>query len=120
MGLFLAVLLQSVRGASIVKSLVFLGMVTPLIVIGVVLRFIPEAPIRLVPGFFDWLGVRSLAVNWIANPSTLLFGLILQAVWYWTGFRMGVYSDGLTTIPKHYLASARVAVVSEWQFCRKG
>src|SRR5437899_5295485 len=95
MGLFLAVLLQNVRGASIVKSLVFLGMVTPLIVIGVVLRFILEAPIGLVPGFFDWLGIRSLAVNWIAYPSTLLFGLILGTVWSWTGFSMVGYSAGV-------------------------
>jgi len=119
MGLFLAVLLQNVRGASIVKSLVFLGMVTPLIVIGVVLRFILEAPIGLVPGFFDWLGIRSLAVNWIAYPSTLLFGLILGTVWSWTGFSMVVYSAGLTTIPKDYFEAARVDGASEWRIFRK-
>jgi len=60
MGLFLALLLQNVRGASFVKSLIFLGMVTPLIVVGVVLRFILEAPIGLVPAFFGQLGIEYL------------------------------------------------------------
>jgi multiple sugar transport system permease protein len=118
-GLFLALLLQNVRGASFVKSLIFLGMVTPLIVVGVVLRFILEYPIGLVPNFFGWLGVKSLDVNWLASPNTLLLGLIFGTVWSWTGFSMIVYSAGLTTIPKDYFEAARVDGASEWQIFRK-
>jgi len=119
LGLFMALLLQGVRGAPFIKSMVFLGMVTPLIVIGVVLKFILEAPIGLVPAFFDWLGIKPLAVNWLSTPSTLLFGLILGTVWSWTGFSMIVYSAGLTTIPKDYFEAARVDGASEWQVFRK-
>ncbi len=118
-GLFLAVLLQNVRGASFVKSLIFLGMVTPLIVVGVVLRFILETPIGVVPAFFSWLGVKSLSVNWLVNPNTLLLGLIFGTVWSWTGFSMIVYSAGLTTIPKDFFEAARVDGASEWQVFRK-
>lgn len=119
MGLFLALLLQNIRGASFVKSLIFLGMVTPLIVVGVVLRFILEFPIGLVPNFFGWLGVKSLDVNWLASPNTLLLGLIFGTVWSWTGFSMIVYSAGLTTIPKDYFEAARVDGASEWKIFRK-
>jgi len=119
MGLFLAVLLQNVRGASFVKSLIFLGMVTPLIVVGVVLRFVLEYPIGLVPAFFGWLGVKSLDVNWLVTPNTLLLGLIFGTVWSWTGFSMIVYSAGLTTIPKDYFEAARVDGATEWQVFRK-
>jgi multiple sugar transport system permease protein len=118
-GLFIAVLLQNVRGGSLVKSLIFLGMVTPLIVIGVILRFVLEAPIGLAPAFFGWLGIKSLAVNWLVNPGTLLPGLILGTVWSWTGFSMIVYSAGLTTIPKDYFEAARVDGATEWQIFRK-
>ncbi len=118
-GLFIAVLLQNVRGGSVVKSLIFLGMVTPLIVIGVILRFILEAPIGLAPAFFGWLGIKSLAVNWLVTPNTLLLGLILGTVWSWTGFSMIVYSAGLTTIPKDYFEAARVDGATEWQVFRK-
>ena len=119
LGLFLAILLQNVRGASIIKSLIFLGMVTPLIVIGVVLRFILEAPIGIVPAFFGFLGIPSLDVSWITSPTTLLFGLIMGTVWSWTGFSMIVYSAGLTTIPKDYFEAARVDGASEWRIFRK-
>ena len=119
LGLFLAILLQNVRGASIIKSLIFLGMVTPLIVIGVVLKFILEAPIGIVPAFFGFVGIPSLDVSWLFDPSTLLFGLIMGTVWSWTGFSMIVYSAGLTTIPKDYFEAARVDGASEWRIFRK-
>ena len=114
-GLALAVLLQRVRGATIVKSFIFLGMVTPLIVIDVLLGFTIEAPIGFVPSFFGSIGISSLDVNWIAHPATLLFGLILGSVWSWTGFSTIVYSAGLTTIPKDYFEAARVDGANEWQ-----
>ena len=104
---------------SFVKSLIFLGMVTPLIVVGVVLRFVLEYPIGVVPAFFGWLGIKSLDVNWLVTPNTLLLGLIFGTVWSWTGFSMIVYSAGLTTIPKDYFEAARVDGASEWQIFRK-
>ena len=118
-GLFLAILLQDVRGGSIVKSLIFLGMVTPLIVIGVVLRFVLEAPIGIVPAFFGVVGIPQLDVNWLVSPSILLLALILGTVWSWTGFSMIVYSAGLTTIPKDYFEAARVDGASEWRIFRR-
>src|SRR5437879_3320312 len=119
MGLFLAVLLLNVRGASFVKSLIFLGMVTPLIVVGVVLRFVLEYPIGVVRAFFGWLGIKSLDFNVLVTPNTLLLGLIFGTVWSWTGFSMIVYSAGLTTIPKDYFEAARVDGASEWQIFRR-
>ena len=118
-GLFLAILLQDVRGGSIIKSLIFLGMVTPLIVIGVILRFVLEAPIGIVPAFFGLVGIPQLDVNWLVTPSILLLALILGTVWSWTGFSMIVYSAGLTTIPKDYFEAARVDGASEWRIFRK-
>jgi len=118
-GLFLAVLLQRVRGASIVKSMIFVGMVTPMILGGVILRFLFEAPIGLVPSAFGALGFESLNVNWIVHPSTLLFGLIFGSVWLWTGFSLILYSAGLTTIPKDYFEAARVDGASPWRIFRR-
>src|SRR5207247_10416534 len=85
-----------------------LGMVTPVIFGGVILRFLREAGVGGVPSFFGVIGVRSLAVNWMVHRELLLLGLILGSVWLWTGFSLIVYSAGLTTIPKDYFDAARV------------
>jgi len=118
-GLFLALTLQKVRGASVVKSMVFLGMVTPLIVGGIILRYLFDEKSGIVPQLFGAIGIKSLAIQWTQYPSTLLFGLIFGSVWLWTGFSLIIYSAGLTTIPKDFFEAAQIDGASSWQMFRK-
>jgi len=118
-GLYLALTLQKVRGASIVKSFIFLGMVTPMIVGGIILRFLFDEKSGIVPRAFGLLGISGLAIQWTAYPETLLFGLIFGSVWLWVGFSLIVYSAGLTTIPRDYFEAAQMDGASAWQTFRK-
>jgi multiple sugar transport system permease protein len=118
-GLFLALLLQKARGASVVKSFIFLGMVTPMIVGGIILRFLFDERSGVVPRFFGAIGVDGLAIQWTQFPSTLLFGLIFGSVWLWTGFSFIVYSAGITTIPKDYFEAAQIDGASAWRTFRR-
>jgi len=107
-GLALAIILRDVKGSSLVKSIVFLGMVTPLIVGGVILRFIFTKGVGVVTAFFSAIGVEQLGRTWTGLPDTALFALIFGSVWLWTGFSMIVYSAGLATIPKEYYEAAKI------------
>ena len=108
LGLWLALVLRDVRGASWVKAAIFIGMVTPLIIGGITMLYIFDGSIGIVPRFFDTIGIHSLGVGWLQRPATLLFGLIFGSVWLWTGFSLIVYSAGLTTIPKEYWEAAKI------------
>ncbi len=114
-GLWLAMVLREVKGASFVKSSIFVGMVTPLIVGGIIFRFIYDVGAGFVPAFFDTVGYEPLAVGWINHRETILFGLIFGSVWLWTGFSLIVYSAGLTTIPDDYFEAARIDGASRWR-----
>jgi len=107
-GLWLALILRDVKGSSIVKSAIFLGMVTPMIVGGVMLRFLFEEGPGVVPAFFGAVGVPYLDKSWLIYRETALLGLIFGSVWLWTGFSLIVYSAGLTTIPKDYFEAAKI------------
>ena len=107
-GLALAIILRDVKGASIVKSAIFLGMVTPMVVGGLILRFSFEERVGLVNAFFNILGFEQLTRTWTAYPETALFALIFGSVWLWTGFSMILYSAGLATIPKDYYEAAKI------------
>ncbi|MCW4020742.1 MAG: sugar ABC transporter permease [Candidatus Bathyarchaeota archaeon] len=107
-GLILAFVLRDVKGASIVKSIIFLGMVTPMIVGGLILRFTFERGVGIVNAFFNLLGFEQLSRTWTAYPDTALFALIFGSVWLWTGFSMILYSAGLATIPKDYYEAAKL------------
>lgn len=107
-GLMLAIILEDVKGSSIVKSIVFLGMVTPMIVGGLILRFTFERGVGIVNALFNLIGFEYLARTWTAYPDTALFALIFGSVWLWTGFSMILYSAGLATIPKDYYEAAKL------------
>ncbi len=114
-GLLLAVLLRDVKGGAVIKSIVFLGMVIPLIVGGILLRFIYENDAGVVNGFLRAVGLGFLARTWTAFPQTILFALILGTVWIWTGFCMIVYSAGLEGIPVELFEAAKIDGASRWR-----
>ncbi len=107
-GLALAIILRDVKGASVVKSAIFLGMVTPMIVGGIILQFTFEEGVGIANGIFNILGFEQLARTWTAYPETALFAVIFGSVWLWTGFSLIVYSAGLATIPKEYYEAAKI------------
>jgi len=106
LGLFLAVLLRDVKGGAIIKSVIFLGMVMPLVVGGIMIRFMFDGNIGIVNLFFKVLGMPTQ--TWTAYPETSLLALIFGSVWLWTGFSMIIYSAGLETIPKTYYEAAEI------------
>lgn len=114
-GLALAIILRDVKGASVVQSIIFLGMVTPLIVGGIILRFTFDGQVGILNGFLTFLGFGELARTWTAYPETALFAEVFGGVWLWTGFSMILYSAGLATIPKDYYEAAKIDGASRFR-----
>jgi multiple sugar transport system permease protein len=113
LGLFLAVVLRNVKGSTFIKSSIFLGMVIPMIVGGVLLRFMFDKDAGIVNALFGALGLTTK--SWTAYPDTALLALVLGSVWLWTGFSMVLYSAGLGTIPKEIYEAARVDGATPWR-----
>jgi len=113
LGLILAVILRGVRGSGLIKSVIFLGMVIPMIVGGLLLRFMFDKDIGVVNAFLSPFGLTPK--SWTMYPNTALLALALGSVWLWTGFSLVLYSAGLATIPKDYYDAARVDGASAWQ-----
>jgi len=116
-GLLFAVLLQNrrIKGSSIIKAIIFIGMVIPMVVGALLIRFSFERGIGIVPLLFKSLGFTSLDKTWTAYPDTALLSLIIGSIWLWTGFNMIVFSSGLATIPKEYGEAATVDGASSLQ-----
>ena len=116
LGLFFAIILKDVKGASIIKSIVFLGMVMPMVVGGLMAEFLFDKDIGIVNVILRFIGLRSLAdISWTYHPETALFATILSGVWMWTGFSMIVYSAALATIPREYYEAAKIDGASSFQ-----
>jgi multiple sugar transport system permease protein len=114
-GLALAILLRDVKGGAVIKSAVFLGMVIPMIVGGILLRFVYDDNAGILNGFLRIIGLGDLTRTWTAYPQTILLALILGTVWIWTGFSMIVYSAGLEGIPKELFEAAKIDGANRWR-----
>jgi multiple sugar transport system permease protein len=114
-GLIFAVIMKDVKGSSIAKSMIFLGMVTPMIVGGLILKYSFEESTGIVTAFFNFLGFESLSRSWTAFPNTALLALILGSVWLWTGFSMVLYSAGLAAIPRDYYEASKMDGATSFQ-----
>ncbi len=115
LGLGIAYLLHDVIGSSIVKSIMFLGMVIPMVVGGLLIRFMFDGDLGVVPLLFRKLGIEALSRTWINYPQTALIALILGSVWLWTGFSLTVYAAALESLPKSYIEAAKVDGASGFQ-----
>ena len=108
LGMSLAVLLRDVWGGSFIKSVIFLGMITPMVVGGGIIRFIFDEHSGVVNAILGGVGLDQFVRSWTAYPDTALLALILGSVLLWTGFSLILYSSGLSTIPEELYEAAEV------------
>ncbi len=107
-GMVLAVLLKGVRGGGVIRTIVFLGMIVPMIVAGILVRFLFSQDAGMVSRFFAAVGVEVLSGTWGAHPQTALPSLILTSVWLWAGYSLVVYVSALAMIPVSLYEAAEI------------
>jgi multiple sugar transport system permease protein len=114
-GLGFAVLLRGMKEGTIIKSIVFLGVVIPLVVGGVLFRFIYDKDAGVVNEFLRLVGLGNFAMDFTAFRQTALLSVIIGSVWIWTGFAMIIYSAGLEGIPMELYEAAEIDGASSWK-----
>lgn len=114
-GLILSYLLKYyVKGGTIVKAIMFLGIVIPPSVGGLLTTFMFTERVGVYPLIFESLGVEQLSKTWLLYKEIALWGLIIGSIWLWMGFAVTVLSAGMETIPQSHIESARVFGASAW------
>lgn len=61
------------------------------------------------------IGLESLALPWLGDPSTAIWVVIAVSVWQWIGFPVLLYGAALGGIPDEVTEAARVDGASNWQ-----
>lgn len=114
-GLLLSVLLRDIKEGAIIKSIIFLGMVVPLVIGGVLIRFSVDPDAGILNGLLRIVGLGAYVRDPTIYPNTALLSVILGSVWIWVGFSMIVYSAGLQGIPVELYEAAQIDGASRWR-----
>ena len=108
LGLAIALLLCGIRHAKVFRSIFFLPVVLPLVMVGIMFALFLNpifGPINLM---LRAIGLSGLARPWLAEKNTALLSLMAARIWWHTGFYMILFVAGLDTIPKTLYDAARV------------
>ena len=94
----------------------YLPVITSIVAIAVVWRFLLNPDVGLINMLLRGLGINGPA--WLANPTLAMPSIIAMAVWRNLGFAMVVFVAGLQAIPVSLYEAAAIDGAGRWQAFR--
>lgn len=106
--LFFALLINQrrVSGQGFFRTVFFLPVVTTLVAVAVVWRYLYHPRSGLLNYVLSLLGVEP--IDWLGDPDWAMPSLIIMAVWKNFGFNMVIFIAGLKSIPRRLYEAAEV------------
>lgn len=113
-----ALLLNSklVKFKSFFRLAYFLPVVTTLVAVAIVWRFIYHPRFGLLNYFLGLFGLN--AIDWLGDPNWAMPAIILMSVWKSFGYNMIIYLAGLQNIPHSLYEAAAIEGAGFWQSFR--
>lgn len=110
-----ALLLNSkmIKYKSIFRLVYFLPVVTTLVAVSIVWRYIYHPRFGLLNYILSFFGVGQ--IDWLGDPTFSMPAIILLAVWKNFGYNMIIFIAGLQNIPEELYEAASIEGATEWQ-----
>ncbi len=100
-------------GKKLLRTAFFAPVIMSSVAAAVIWRWVYEPSFGLLNYCLGWFGIP--AVNWLNNPTSAMFALIVMGVWKTFGFNMVLFSAGLQGIPDHYYEAAQIDGAGRWR-----
>ncbi|MDG4832858.1 sugar ABC transporter permease [Solwaraspora sp. WMMD1047] len=115
----LAMLLnQRLRGRRFYRLVFFAPYVLSEVITGVLFSMIFSPESGLVNHLLGSVGLDSLAIAWLAEPSIVMYTVFLVISWKYFGFHMILYLAGRQGIPEEVIEAAAIDGAGHWQTFR--
>jgi multiple sugar transport system permease protein len=101
------------RFKAIFRLTYFIPVVTTLVAVAIVWRFIYHPKYGILNYFLGLFGVNP--IDWLGNPDWAMPAIILLAVWKNFGYNMIIFIAGLENIPQHLYEAAVMEGANRWQ-----
>jgi len=117
LSLALAVLLnKSSLLSSFYQVIYFLPVITPMVPVSVIFKWIYDPGYGLLNYFLSFFGVQP--VGWLMYPNLALISIIVMCIWKNLGFNMVMLLVGLKNISRQYYEAAEIDGTNKWQAFR--
>lgn len=117
-GLFLALQLnKKLIGKNFTRTVFYLPAVLSFIVVGIVFSSMLRMD-GMINNILEVFGLYDLQQDWLGNPNTALYCIIISEIWKWSGFTMAIFMAGLQGISDVYYEAAQIDGASSAQQLR--
>ena len=109
LALLLAVLLnQELKGSSFFRGIYFMPTVISSAIYSLIFGFIFAVYNGVLNASLQRLGIIKAPVDWLGDPSIVMFSIIIVAVWGGFGNYMIYFISGMSSIPEEIYESSRI------------
>ena len=107
-GLLLAILLdQKIRGEGVLRTIYLYPMALSFIVTGTAWKWLLNPGIGIQKIVRDW-GFESFTLDWIVQPNTAIYCIVIAAIWQSSGFVMAMFLAGLRGVDGEIIKAAQI------------
>jgi multiple sugar transport system permease protein len=99
------------------RTVYFVPVVTSLVAVSYVWRWLLEPSFGLVNTALGWVGIDG--PGWLSDPDWAMDGVVAMTVWRDVGYYMVIFLAGLQTIPKEINEAAELDGAGVWQRLRR-
>jgi len=103
------------RGQGFFRTVFLYPLAVSLIVTGLAWRWMMNPGLGI-ENFLHEIGFPHASFNWLAEPDTAMYGIILASIWQSTGFYMALMLAGLKSINPEIWSAARLDGVGVFKF----
>ncbi|AYY15476.1 sugar ABC transporter permease [Actinobacteria bacterium YIM 96077] len=107
------ILNRGIRGIKIFRTVYFLPVVSSMVAVGIMWRWMFNAQYGLVNAGLGFLGIEP--INWLGSQTWAMPALIVVTVWREIGFYMIIFLAALQGVPRHLVEAARLDGAGPWQ-----
>jgi multiple sugar transport system permease protein len=97
---------KGLRAVGVYRTLFFLPVVTMPVAIAMVWRWLYNGDYGLINHLLSLVGIDG--PNWIADPATALYALVVVGVWSSVGYNLIIFLAGMQAIPREYYEAAAI------------
>jgi multiple sugar transport system permease protein len=100
------VLNQDLKGIGVFRTVYFLPIVTSVVAISVLWRWLYQAEFGLINQVLKMIGLR--AIPWLASVEWAMPAIIIMSLWHGLGYNIIIFLAGLQSISVEYYEAARI------------
>jgi multiple sugar transport system permease protein len=104
---------RATRLRSLFRTVYFAPVVTTLVAVAIVWRYLYHPRYGFLNHALGWFGVGP--IDWLGDPTWAMPGIILLAVWKNFGYNMLIFAAGLGSISQELYEAAAIDGASAWQ-----